>query len=99
MLIRLLPLLVSVAPVAAISGAYWLGVQHDILPTCNPYVDGCTLISSTGRHTPGSYLFRAAQLPVAALLTIVWYFSKMWLNQLNNGVQLKKTDVMFVSGL
>ena len=98
MLIRLLPLLVGVGPVIAVFGAYWLGVQHEILPACNPWLDGCTSISSTGRHPPGSYLFRAVQLPSAALLVVIWFFCKGWLWQLNRGAHITRINVMFISG-
>ena len=98
MLIRLLPLLVGVLPVVAVFGAYWLGVQHEILPECNPWLDGCTSISSAGRHPPGSYLFRAVQLPSAALLAVIWFFCKEWLTQLNHGAFANRSNVMFVSG-
>jgi len=99
MLIRLLPLLVGIAPVVAVFIAYWLGVQHEILPACNPWLDGCTSISSTGRHPPGSYLFRAVQLPCAALLAVTWFFSKGWLWRLNRGAHVTRINVMFISGV
>jgi len=98
MLIRLLPLLAGVLPVSAVFGAYWLGVQHDILPACNPWLDGCTSISSTGRHPPGSYLFRAVQLPSAALLAVIWFLCKEWLTQLTHRAFPKAQNVMFVCG-
>lgn len=79
MLIRALPLLAGIAPVAGITLAYWLGVNNDVLPSCNPYVDGCTSISATGRYMPGSLLFRAVMLPQSILLVVVWYLSARWL--------------------
>jgi hypothetical protein len=79
MLIRVLPLLAGIAPVAGITLAYWLGVNNDVLPSCNPYVDGCTSISATGRYLPGSLLFRAVMLPQSILLVVVWYLSARWL--------------------
>ena len=79
MLIRALPLLAGIAPVAGITLAYWLGVNNDVLPSCNPYVDGCTSISATGRYMPGGLLFRAVMLPQSILLVVVWYLSAHWL--------------------
>ena len=79
MLIRALPLLAGIAPVAGITLAYWLGVTNDVLPSCIPYVDGCTSISATGRYMPGSLLFRAVMLPQTILLIVVWYLSANWL--------------------
>lgn len=79
MLIRWLPLLAGIAPVVGITLAYWLGVANDVLPSCNPYVDGCTSISATGRYMPGSLLFRAVMLPQSLLLAVVWYLTAHWL--------------------
>ncbi len=77
--IRVLPLVAALAPLFAINVAYWLGALHDHLPTCNPYLDGCTSISSTGRYPPGDRLFRAVMLPQAALLAVTWYFAALWM--------------------
>lgn len=79
MLIRGLPLIAGIAPIAGITLAYWLGVSNDVLPACIPYVDGCTSISATGRYMPGSLLFRAVMLPQSLLLVVVWYLTAHWL--------------------
>ena len=68
MLIRWLPLLAGLLPFLAVNLAYWIGVRNDVLPSCFPYIDGCTSISSTGRHPPGNLLFRAVHLPEGVLL-------------------------------
>jgi hypothetical protein len=81
-LIRALPLLAGIAPVAGITLAYWVGVNNDVLPSCVPYVDGCTSISATGRYMPGSLLFRAVMLPQSVLLVVLWYLSAHWLRAL-----------------
>ncbi|MBU2677542.1 MAG: hypothetical protein KJP16_10685 [Gammaproteobacteria bacterium] len=82
MLIRTLPLTAGIAPFLAAWLAYWLGVHNGVLPTCIPFLDGCTSISATGRTMPGSLLFRAVMLPQAIVLTFVWYFSARWLQSL-----------------
>ena len=82
MIIRGLPLITALVPIIGINIAYWLGVQHDNLPSCFPYIDGCTSISSTGRYPPGDRLFRAVMLPQAVLLALTWHFSVLWLKSL-----------------
>ena len=82
MVIRFLPLVTGLAPLIGVNVAYWIGVQYDNLPTCNPYIDGCTSISSTGRYAPGDRLFRAVMLPQAVWLTLTWHFSAAWLKTL-----------------
>jgi len=83
MLIRLLPLIAGLAPFIAINLAMWIGMTWGPLPSCFPYVDGCMSISATGRHPPGSYLFRAVQMPQSILLVLVWYYAGAWLAQLD----------------
>lgn len=63
-------------------GAFALGVAFDVLPDCNPIIDGCRSISATGRQPPGSFLFRAIMLPQGVLLGLLWYLSVQWLRQL-----------------
>ncbi len=78
-MIRLLPLVAALAPFAAIHVAYWLGIDSGRLPACFPYADGCTSISSTGRHPPGSYVFKGVLLPFSVLLLWVWHITYGWL--------------------
>ena len=79
MVIRGLLLVAALAPVIGVNLAYWIGVTHDNLPSCIPYIDGCTSISSTGRYPPGDRLFRAVMLPQAVLLAVTWYATALWL--------------------
>lgn len=78
-MVRLLPLIAAFSPLVGITLAYWLGAQHEHLPNCNPWLDGCTSISSTGRYPPGDRVFRAILLPQAAWLALTWYFAVLWL--------------------
>ena len=82
MLLRGLPLYTGIAPVVAVTLAYWLGVSNEVLPACMPLLDGCTSISATGRYPPGSLLFRAIMLPQAVVLALLWYLSAGWLDAL-----------------
>ena len=83
MLVRLLPLFAGLLPFIAMCGAYLIGLMNEALPACNPFLDGCVSISATGRTPPGSFLFRAIMLPLGVLYMMVWYFSVLWLRQLN----------------
>ncbi len=82
MLIRVLPLVAGIVPVAGIFLSYWLAVRNGVLPACSPFMDGCVSISATGRYMPGSLLFRAAMLPQSVLLLMVWYLASLWLRKL-----------------
>ena len=81
-MLRFLPLLVAILPLAGVTAAYWLNINAGVLPACLPFLDGCVSISATGRYLPGSLPFRAALLPQAALLCVTWWLSIAWLQRL-----------------
>jgi hypothetical protein len=97
MFLRALPLVAAATPLIGINIAYWIGATNDVLPSCNPYLDGCTSISSTGRYPPGDRLFRAALLPQAALLAFTWHFAVLWLKSIRPDA--KSAPVILVSGV
>jgi len=95
--IRALPIIACLTPLIGINIAYWIGASNDVLPSCIPYLDGCTSISSTGRYPPGDRLFRAAMLPQAAILALTWYFAALWLKSLKPASKAGTT--VLVSGV
>ena len=99
MVLRLLPLVAGILPLIAMFGAFWLGVHNDVIAVCNPFVDGCTSISATGRKPPGSFLFRAIMLPQAAVLIALWYFTVAWLQSLQPGRRPALSTAILVSGM
>lgn len=99
MLIRWLPLIAGIVPFVGAHVCYLIAVQHGILPACIPYIDGCTSISATGRYPPASFLFRAIELPVAAILIVIWYFTVEWLRALRPGQSGRVAVAILVSGV
>ena len=95
MFLRLLPLITALAPLVGVNAAYWIGVNSDVLPSCNPYFDGCASISSTGRYPPGDRLFRAVMLPQAVLLAVTWHFAVLWLKSLRPNTKAGGTILGF----
>lgn len=81
-MLRLLPLVAGLLPVIAIHLSFLVAVGADRVPGCFPYIDGCTSISSTGRHAPASLLFKGAMLPQAVLLIVYWLAMAAWLQAL-----------------
>jgi hypothetical protein len=59
-------------PLVAVTAAYSLAANRGLVPGCNPFFDGCTSISATGRHAPASYVFKPAHLVQAVLLAVLW---------------------------
>ena len=99
MLIRWLPLIAGIVPFVGVHVCYVIAVQHGFLVACNPYIDGCTSISATGRHPPASFLFRAIELPVAAILIVIWYFTVEWLRALRPALSKRVAVAILVSGV
>ena len=95
MLIRGLPLVTGLAPLVGINLAYWIGVDAGILPSCIPYLDGCTSVSATGRYPPGDRLFRAVMLPQSILLAATWYLAAAWLRSLVPGSKGPRAVLVF----
>lgn len=83
MRLRWVPLTVSLVPLVAIHLCYVLAAQHGHVPWCLPYIDSCTSISATGRHSPESLVFRAAIMPSAALMLVYWVLVERWLRALH----------------
>lgn len=77
-----LNLAAAIVPVAAILTAFYLSAQAGKIPMCNPFIDGCSSISATGREPPGALLFRAVQLPYAVVLAVIWTLTVFWLRSL-----------------
>jgi hypothetical protein len=99
MLFRLLPLIAGAAPLAAVFGAFWIGVANEVLPYCIPLIDGCVSISATGRKPPGSFLFRAVMLPQSMLALAVFFLSILWLRSLEPRLRRSTSVAILVSGV
>ncbi len=77
-----LAIVAAVVPTAAGLLAFYLSAKAGHIPMCNPLIDGCASISATGREPPGALVFRAAKLPYAALLAVLWTLSVAWLKSI-----------------
>jgi hypothetical protein len=75
----LLALLAGLLPAAASLLALGLSVHLQLVPGCNPFIDGCVSISRAARHELPNHLFRALMLPAATLQGLVWLLAAHWL--------------------
>lgn len=96
---RYLPLAAGVLPLAAVSGAHWLGADAGHLPACFPYIEGCTSISATGRHPPGSFLFKAVQMPFAMALIVIWLVALDWLRSFPREPSTPRARLILLFGI
>ena len=86
-------------PFTAMCGAFLIGRAFDVLPPCNPVLDGCLSISATGRREPGSFLFKALMLPYSLVLAFLWYYAVQWLRALDSMLRRSDTIAILVSGM
>jgi hypothetical protein len=77
-----LALLAGLVPAVAALVAFALSVQQQLVPGCNPFIDGCTSISRAARHELPNHIFRALMLPAATLQGLVWLLAAHWLRGL-----------------
>lgn len=81
--LRATPAAVSLAaalvPFLAVHACYLVAASQGHVDWCNPYWDGCTSISKTGRKVPEYYLFKAAMIPAAVLMILHWRHCGRWL--------------------
>ncbi len=92
-----LALLAGLLPLLATALATTLSMQQGLVPTCNPFVDGCTSISRAARYELPNHLFRAIMLPAATLQALVWLLLARWLLQV--GVASRSTAWIAPLGL
>lgn len=76
-----LALVAGLLPLVATVLAASLSMQQGLVPTCNPFWDGCTSISRAARYELPNILFRALMLPAATLQALVWVAVARWLMQ------------------
>ena len=82
MMLRNLPLITGLIPIFAVFTSYWIAVNTADLASCNPFIDGCTSVSATGRYPPASFLFRGTMLPQSIILACYWLLNVAWLRAL-----------------
>jgi hypothetical protein len=86
MILRLLPLIVGLLPLVTVFTSYWIAINYAGLTSCNPFLDGCTSISATGRYPPANFIFRAAMLPQSILLAAYWLLCLAWYRALRRSL-------------
>ncbi len=77
-----LPLIGGLLPAIAAALALWLSFALDLIPPCNPFLDGCVSISRAARHDLPNHVFRALVLPAAVLQGLTWLLCAGWLKGL-----------------
>ncbi|MDH4108854.1 MAG: hypothetical protein OEW35_11070 [Gammaproteobacteria bacterium] len=91
------PLVAGLLPIFAVGLSYLIASGLDVIPSCVPFIEGCTSISATGRYPPSNFLFRATMLPEAVVLVTYWLLSVAWLRSLQRAAGLPGTGGRYVA--
>jgi hypothetical protein len=67
-----LALVAGLLPAVASLAALALATRAELVPSCNPFIDGCVSISRAARHDLPNHVFRALMLPAATLQALTW---------------------------
>ena len=92
-------LIICFLPILAINLSYIIAVAAGNVPSCFPYFDGCTSISSTGRSPPSSYIFKPAMIITAVLMIWFWFWTSQWLNLLGEQSTSFRRQLMVIGSV
>ncbi len=87
----LLALMAGLGPALAVMLSWYVSVTQGHVLDCNPFVEGCTSISRTGRHGSAFFLFKALMLPSAVMLALFWWAVAAWLQRVLGLVQYRRS--------
>jgi hypothetical protein len=75
-----LALLAGLLPLAGALAAWAVSTQQQLIPACNPFVDGCVSVSRAARVGLPNLIFQALMVPAATLQGLVWLLAARWLH-------------------
>jgi hypothetical protein len=74
-----LSLMAAVLPFLTFNTSYLIAALLEHVPSCFTYFEGCTSVSSTGRQSPESWLFKTGVLILALVLAMHWHRAALFL--------------------
>jgi hypothetical protein len=74
-----LALIAGLLPALGAVIAFSLSTHLELIPACNPLIDGCVSVSRAARYDLPNYIFRALVLPGAVLQAVTWLLCTAWL--------------------
>lgn len=94
-----LALVAAVLPAIASVAAFALATQAGLVPSCNPFVEGCVSISRAARHELPNQVFRALVLPAAVLQALVWLVQAQALRDLGTAASGRSATALSLLGV
>ncbi len=94
--LQITALILWLAPWIGIMTAYFLSAQAGEIPSCFPHLEGCTSVSSVGRHPPGFLIFKATMWPVAAFTMVYWKLCYDWLAAMGDTARRQNSAMLWL---
>ncbi len=82
MRLNYIPLATALLPAVGVHISLLMAAYLGHVSWCFPYFPDCVSISATGRHSPESFVYRAAIMPTAVFMMIYWKLCAEWLKML-----------------
>ncbi len=94
-----LPLIAGLLPAVGALVALVLSSHLQLIPACNPFVEGCVSVSRAARYGLPNYLFRGMALPAAVLQGLTWITVALWLRPMAPGYQRSLGALPWLGGV
>ena len=94
-----LALVAGLLPAVAALIALALALHEQLVPACNPFVEGCVSISRGARHGVANHVFRALVLPAAVLQALAWLVQARALAQAAGADARRSANALAVLGV
>jgi len=93
-----LALAAGLLPAVAAVTAFLLATHAGLVPSCNPFIEGCVSISRAARHDLPNHVFRSLVLPAAVLQTLVWLVQAQALHTAGGATMRRSAIALAVLG-
>lgn len=94
-----LALAAGLLPAIAAGIALALATHAGLVPSCNPFIEGCVSISRAARHDLPNHVFRALVLPAAVLQALVWLVQAKALHSVGGAAARRSAIALAVLGV
>lgn len=100
MSVRVIALLTGFIPILTINITYLISSHFHHVPSCIPYLEGCSSISATGRQLPETLFFKAAIISAAILVILYWKLSAECLSLLQGerSTAMRIIEILGITG-
>ena len=84
--IKKLSFYIFLIPCTTIIISYLISLNLNFVPSCFPFIEGCTSISRTGRYFPVNIFFKLFLFIYGLLAILYWYKNYVFFKSINNSI-------------